>query len=161
MTEAEAPLWGFDPADREREVVRELVVEPEVVVEPQPVPAAVATAPASPATSPAPARRLEPKPQSGWTVRLSPRSSTERERKLSAREAQLPQLVEEIVATAKTQQEGLSSKGNARRALAAAREQLPLAAGGDPASRIQSLLEAGELEEAATGAIQLATVMGG
>ncbi|HUY08881.1 MAG TPA: hypothetical protein VMW80_05455, partial [Candidatus Dormibacteraeota bacterium] len=161
LTEAEAPLWGFDPADRESEVAREPVAEPEVLVEAQPVPAAVAAAAPSPGTAAVPVRRLNPQPKSGWTVRRSPRSSTERERKLTAREAQLPQLVEEIVATAKTQQEGLSSKGNARRALAAAREQLPLAVGADPTSQIHSLLEAGELEGAATMAIQLATTRGG
>ncbi|MGC2192799.1 MAG: hypothetical protein WA751_10765 [Candidatus Dormiibacterota bacterium] len=157
LTEAEAPLWGFDPAAREPEVQ----TEPAKPLAPKspPVPATVAAAP--PPAAAAPATRLGAAPQSGWTVRLSPRTSTERERKLTAREAQLPELVEEIVATAKSQQAGLSSRGTARRALTAAQGKLPLADSANSSNKIQALLANGELEEAATLAVQMATTVGG
>ena len=155
LTEDEAPLWGFDPAARQSEVEEKATGEP--AEEPAPaVPAAVASAPPERGPFAAPGGRPARAPRSGWTVRDSPRTSTERDRKLLAREAQLPLLVEEIVATAKSQQVALSSRGNARRALAAARDKLPLADGADPSSEIQSLLEAGQLEEAATMAVQMA-----
>lgn len=155
LTGDEAPLWGFDPAARESEVEEKATGEP--AEEPAPaVPPAVASAPPERGPFAAPAGRPARGPRSGWTVRDSPRTSTERDRKLLAREAQLPLLVEEIVATAKSQQVALSSRGNARRALAAARDKLPLADGADPSSEIQSLLEAGQLEEAATMAVQMA-----
>lgn len=155
LTRDEAPLWGFDPAARQSEVEEKATGEP--AEEPAPaVAAAVASAPPERGPFAAPGGRPAGAPRSGWTVRDSPRTSTERDRKLLAREAQLPLLVEEIVATAKSQQVALSSRGNARRALAAARDKLPLADGADPSSEIQSLLEAGQLEAAATMAVQMA-----
>ena len=164
LTEAEAPLWGFDPANREgsqsEEPAPESVGEP--VLDPVRAAPAPVTAP-SPRAAPAlvPASRATAGPRSGWTVRLSPRTSGERDRKLQAREAQLPILVEEIVATAKSQQAALSARGNARRVLAAAREALPLADGADPSTQIQSLLESGQLEEAAAMAVQMAGTLPG
>ena len=155
LTGGEAPLWGFDPAARESEVEEKATGEPAEEPAPEVLPA-VASAPPERGPFAAPAGRPARAPRSGWTVRDSPRTSTERDRKLLAREAQLPLLVEEIVATAKSQQVALSSRGNARRALAAARDKLPLAEGADPSSEIQSLLEAGQLEEAATMAVQMA-----
>jgi tetratricopeptide (TPR) repeat protein len=87
---------------------------------------------------------------------MSPRTSTERDRKLQAREAQLPGLLEEIVAAAKSQQDAIPAKSPARRALEATRETLPLAEGSEPAGQIQALLDGGKLEEAASMAVQLA-----
>ncbi len=161
LTEAEAPMWGFDPAARESEVAEEPVSPPVRNPEP-PVPATVAAASPSPAAEATrPATRPDHAQRSSWTVRLSPSRLTEQERKLIAREAELPKLVEEIVATAKNQQAELSSKGHARRALEAARVKLPLADGADPSIQIHELLEAGQLEEAATMAVQMATTVGG
>jgi hypothetical protein len=147
----DASFWGFDPAAREVEAA------PEPVVESSP-PAPARAAPGSPSRHPSvdPSHWARPPTRSGWAVRLSPRTTTEREKKLRARQAQLPPLVDEIVATVKSEQGVLSSKGNARKVLAAARERLPLAEGADPSEQIRSVLESGELEEAATLAIQLA-----
>jgi hypothetical protein len=68
----------------------------------------------------------------------------------------MPPLIQEIVATAQSQQEALSARGNARRVLAAAQERAPLTAAADPASEIKAMLEAGQLEDAATMAVQMA-----
>ncbi|HVB14207.1 MAG TPA: hypothetical protein VNH38_05555 [Candidatus Dormibacteraeota bacterium] len=160
LTEDEASLWGFDPAARATETA-EAAPQPARPEPAPPEPAPVlAPAPEEPAAA-AQVAPPEPAPKSGWTVRLSPKTSDEREKKLTAREAQLPQLVEEIVAAARAQQDGLSARGNARRALAAARDQLPLTDGADPTSQIQALLEAGQLEEAATLAVQMANTLAG
>ncbi|HEY6538473.1 MAG TPA: hypothetical protein VI138_05460, partial [Candidatus Dormibacteraeota bacterium] len=146
LSDDEAPLWGFDPAARETGSV-----------EPAPEPAPVLE-PAVPVASGAngAARRPELTHRVGWTVRLSPRSSTEQERKLEARAAQLPGLLDEIVAAAQSQQEALSARGSARRALAAAKSMPPLAAGADPGERVQAHLEAKEFEEAARLAVHVA-----
>lgn len=120
-----------------------------------------ATAPPEPA-SPEPPPAAEPRasaeqaPRSGWTVRLSPRRATEQERKLAAREQEMPPLIEEIVVAARSQQDRLSARGNARRVLAAANERTAIAASADPAAEIKVMLEAGQLEEAATLAVQMA-----
>ncbi|MGH7641494.1 MAG: hypothetical protein ACRENX_00490 [Candidatus Dormibacteria bacterium] len=160
LTENAASLWGFDPAARESEVLDEPSAPP--APEPDaPVPAGVAGAPRVSIAETRLETRPEPTTKSGWAVRLSPRTNTERERKLAAREAQLPVLVGEIVAAAKTQQEALSARGNARRALAAARDKLPLADGNDPSGAIEAMLEAGQLEEAASMAVQMANTVGG
>ncbi|MGC1183998.1 MAG: hypothetical protein WBA31_02455 [Candidatus Dormiibacterota bacterium] len=159
LSDEEAPLWGFDPAAR----TEEPGAEPATAPVPQPAPQPQPKVPATVAASPRPGGQLavgERRPElgrhSGWTVRLSPRISTEQERKLAAREAELPALLEEIVAAAKSQQEAIPAKSAARRALAATRETLPLAEGTDPAGQIQALLEAGEMENAAATAVQLA-----
>ncbi|HVB54545.1 MAG TPA: hypothetical protein VNF24_10210 [Candidatus Acidoferrales bacterium] len=160
LTQDEAPLWGFDPAARESGFPEDSS-EPPVPEPTPPVPATVGGAPPSTVAGAVAEARPEPALRSGWTVRLSPRSSTEHERKLAARQAQLPLLVAEIVAAATTQQAALSARGNARRALAAARDKLPLADGADLTSAIESMLEAGQLEEAASMAVQMANTVGG
>lgn len=164
LRDEEAPLWGFDPAARTEESGDEPGATPGPNHSPQPQPKVPATAAATPRPGGQLAvgqRRPDLGRHSGWTVRLSPRVSTERERKLAAREAELPALLEEIVAAAKSQQEAIPAKSTARRALAAARETLPLAEGTDPAGQIQALLEAGELENAAATAVQLASAQRG
>lgn len=164
QAESEASLWGFDPANRESPVVEEVAADPVPAPVAGPGPAVPAAAPAAAPTS-TPVAELEPRPadspESSWTVRLSPRSATERDRRLQAREAQLPLLVEEIVATAKSQQAGLSSRGAARRVLAAAKEALPVAAGADPSEKILALLESGNLEDAVAQAVQVAETVRG
>ena len=164
LRDEEAPLWGFDPAAR----TEESGDAPGATPGPKPSPQAQPQVPATAAETPRPGgqlavgqRRPDLGRHSGWTVRLSPRVSTERERKLAAREAELPALLEEIVAAAKSQQEAIPAKSTARRALAATRETLPLAEGTDPAGQIQALLEAGELENAAATAVQLASAQRG
>jgi tetratricopeptide (TPR) repeat protein len=74
---------------------------------------------------------------------------------------ELPPLVEEIVAAARSLQDALSARGNARRVVAAAGERPPLAATTDPGSEIKTMLEAGQLEEAATTALQMASISPG
>lgn len=78
-----------------------------------------------------------------------------------ARQALLAPLVEEIIATAKSQQGDLSKRGSARRALDKAREQLPLADAADSSAQIHALLDKGELEQAVTLAVQLAEAFPG
>ena len=155
----EAALWGFDPATRESD--RAPVPAEQPGRDPSPLVPAGAGAVASGAGVSARLAPPESVPRSGWTVRLSPRSSTERDRKLAARHEHLPQLLEEIVATAKSQQAGLSNRGNARRAQESARDKLPLAEGADPTVQISALLEAGKLEEAAAVAVHMAATVGG
>lgn len=169
LTEEDAPLWGFDPANRKVETSAQALDDPpapEVVEEPAPD-QAVGRAVVAPAKEesvappePATVEALPPAeqaPHSSWTVRLSPRRATEQERKLAARELELPPLVEEIVAAARSLQDALSARGNARRVVAAAGERPPLAATTDPGSEIKTMLEAGQLEEAATTALQMAS----
>ena len=154
------PVWGFDPSARGIEVAPESAkTGPQAPA--HPVPAAVSAAPRPRVTEAIPDLRPELNARSGWTVRLSPRSRSEWERKLAAREAQLPQLIEEIVAAAQTQQASLSSRGNARRALTAASAKLPVADGADLTGQIESMLESGQLEEAATLAVHVAGTVGG
>ncbi|HUY56843.1 MAG TPA: hypothetical protein VMV12_03325 [Candidatus Micrarchaeaceae archaeon] len=154
------PVWGFDPSARGMEVAQESAQFGRQDPAP-PVPAAVPAAPRPPVTDAVPDLRTGLNASSGWTVRLSPRSRSEWERKLTAREAQLPQLIEEIVAAAQTQQASLSSRGNARRALTAASAKLPVADGADLTGQIESLLESGQLEAAATLAVHVAGTVGG
>ena len=169
LTEEESPLWGFDPATRQPETSDLALDEPpapEIAEEPAPdravAMAAVApereemVAPPEPATA-EPSVPVEQAPRSSWTVRLSPRRATEQERKLAAREVEMTPLVEEIVAAARSLQDALSSRGNARRVMAAAKERPPLAATADPGSDVKTMLEAGQLEEAATMALQMAS----
>lgn len=169
LTEEESPLWGFDPATRQPETSDQALDEPpapEIAEEPAPdravAMAAVApereemVAPPEPATA-EPSVPVEQAPRSSWTVRLSPRRATEQERKLAAREVEMTPLVEEIVAAARSLQDALSSRGNARRVMAAAKERPPLAATADPGSDVKTMLEAGQLEEAATMALQMAS----
>jgi hypothetical protein len=168
LTEEDAPLWGFDPATREVESSAQDLDEPapEAIEEPAPAQAVetAAVAPVEEETAPPPEPAVlepllpaEPAPRSGWTVRLSPRRATEQERKLANRESEMPPLVEEIVAAARRQQDALSARGNARRVMAAAREKPALAATADLATEIKTLLEAGQLEDAATLALQMAS----
>jgi hypothetical protein len=173
LTEEDAPLWGFDPATREVEASEQTLPEPvseeaeipasnngvdaaatEPAVEayavpPEPAPPEAAPVERSPAAGQAP-------PPSGWTVRLSPRRATEQERKLAARELEIPPLIQEIVAAARSQQDRLSARGNARRVLSAAKERPAISVTADPATEIKAMLEAGQLEEAATLAVQMA-----
>jgi hypothetical protein len=81
---------------------------------------------------------------------------TEREKKLLARQAQLPPLVEEIVAAVKSQRKALPSKGKVGQVLAAVQGRSQFAPDADASEQIRSALEAGELEQAATMAIPLA-----
>ncbi|MGA8208259.1 MAG: hypothetical protein WB867_09600, partial [Candidatus Dormiibacterota bacterium] len=173
LTEEEAPLWGFDPTTREVEAS-------EHALEEHPVPPTLEESAAAQAreSSPAPPKSVAPpevqraappepaaveprpsieqEPRSGWTVRLSPRRATEQERKLAARELEMPPLIDEIVLAARSQQDRLSARGNARRVMAAAKDGAARAANGDPASEIKAMLEAGQLEEAATLALRMA-----
>ncbi len=159
LTDDDAPLWGFDPAARQSAAAE----PPTETFEPEPPADELVTAGVSPSAEPVAdeetgtsrAQKL------AWTVRLSPRTRSDREKKLVARQAQLPSLVDEIVAAAKVQQEALSVRGNARRALSSARESLPLAERVDPSTQIEALLEAGQIEEAASMAVQVATTVGG
>jgi hypothetical protein len=164
----DAPLWGFDPATRDVEAGEQALREPAsaelggpaadtapdtasagpVLEEP--------SAPSEPAQPEPPPAAAEHAPRSGWTVRLSPRRATEQERKLAARELEIPPLIDEIVVAARSQQDRLSARGNARRVLAAAKERAPLAANRDPAAEIKAMLEVGQLEDAATLAMQMA-----
>jgi hypothetical protein len=173
LTEEDAPLWGFDPATREVEASEPALQDPalEEVEEPA-ASETVITASAGPAVEertappelappePAPTERqpaaAQAPPPSGWTVRLSPRRATEQEQKLAARELEIPPLIEEILLAAKSQQERLSARGNARRVLAAAKERPAISVTADPATEIKAMLEAGQLEEAATLAVQMA-----
>jgi hypothetical protein len=148
LTDEEAPLWGFDPAAREP--------DPEAVPDrPAKVAAAAAASPRPGGQLAVGERRPELVHHSGWTVRLSPRISTEQESKLEARQAELPVLLEEIAAAAKSQQEAIPAKSNARRALDA-KQSLSLAEGTDPAGQIQALLDEGHLDNAAAMAVQFA-----
>ena len=154
LTDEEAPLWGFDPAAREPgpEAAQ---VERSVPDRPAKVAAAAAASPRRGGQLAVGERRPELVHHSGWTVRLSPRISTEQERKLEARQAELPVLLEEIAAAAKSQQEAIPAKSNARRALEA-KQSLSLAEGTDPAGQIQALLDEGHLDNAAAMAVQFA-----
>jgi hypothetical protein len=154
LTDEEAPLWGFDPAAREP--------EPEAAPVERAVPDRPAKVAAAAVASPRPGgqlavgqRRPELARHSGWTVRLSPRISTEQERKLEARQAELPVLLEEIATAAKSQREAIPAKSNARRVLEA-KQSLSLAEGTDPAGQIQGLLDEGQLDNAAAMAVQFA-----
>ncbi|MGH7609302.1 MAG: hypothetical protein ACREOD_05080, partial [Candidatus Dormibacteria bacterium] len=93
---------------------------------------------------------------SGWTVRLSPRTASERGQRLHARQGQLSKLLQEIVKSAEEQRQAVTGKGDARRVLETARRQLPSADGHDPRSQLRSLLEASQIEDAVTLAVRVA-----
>ncbi|MGH7667782.1 MAG: hypothetical protein ACRENY_00450 [Candidatus Dormibacteria bacterium] len=159
VSEDDAPLWGFDPAARDQPVHEVDFPEtfPEAV--PPESPPVGAGNGASAETGVAPAAAVATR--SSWTVRLSPRTSSEQERKLRAREAQMPALVEELISAAEQQQSNLNSRGEAKRALTSARDRDHLELGPDPAQEIQLLLDAGDFQEATTMVVQLATRVGG
>ncbi|MGH7758827.1 MAG: tetratricopeptide repeat protein [Candidatus Dormibacteria bacterium] len=165
-----ASLWGFDP-ESPTEAPEELAAAPvEVVAEPEPPPPPEPPpAPADlpqPTPSPAPAAAAAPpaaavtpqaarngsspvERQSGWMVRLSPRTTSERDKRLQAREGQLPELLREISEAAEEQRRGAAAKGTAHRLLEAARRQLPEGDGRSTLARARERLQTEDLEQAA------------
>ncbi|MGH7640039.1 MAG: hypothetical protein ACREN7_03455 [Candidatus Dormibacteria bacterium] len=157
-------LWGFDPA--QREVATDHRMAEAVAESLADIPARGPDQPGGngsngtngdhPAAGPADAN-----PRGGWSVRLSPRSGTEIQRRLAARQDQMAHLVEEIIAAADQQQGEFSARGPARQALRAARDRERLELATDAESHIRSLLARGETEEAVIAAVQLSTSLGG
>ncbi len=177
-----ASLWGFDP-ESPTEAPEELAAAPvEVVAEPEPPPPPEPPpAPAElpqPTTAPAPAAAAAPpaaavtpqaarngsstvERQSGWTVRLSPRITSERDKRLQAREGQLPELLREISEAAEEQRRGAAAKGTAHRLLGAARRQLPEGDGRSTLARARERLQTEDLEQAAVLALMVSEAFPG
>ena len=152
----EAGLWGFDPAERESpaEMATGLApaavdeaavaVEPALAVESRPAGSApVASTAGSPAASP-----------HGWTVRLSPRATRERENRLRKRLDEIPALTDEIVAQVHAQRRAVSDRGTAREAVRAASEQAAPSELAVAVQRMAELIDGHRLTEAAALALR-------
>lgn len=148
----EVSLWGFDPTAREQEQdeppakpqALEPTVAPEVAIVVEATPA-----PARPTMQPVEGPSAPVSAASGWRVRLSPRQSQERERKVGSRRPELKPLMQEIVTQVHEQRRAVSERGPARQAVHMSAE---LGAPADMASaqaQLDTALAGGNLERAA------------
>ena len=161
-------LWGFDPAAREA---------PDSDTASEPLPATAAEPPGSgPAiaveasavvTSAAPAMAgtgipgLRPRPNHGWSVRLSPKAAGEQERRLKQRQAELPALVAEIVDQVHQQRRAVSDRGSSRQAVRSAAEQTAPPDLPSAHAALGACLEENRLAEAAAIALRAAEAFPG
>ena len=160
--EEEVALWGFDPAAREP-------AEPESP--PAPLPDSVPPSPDSgpliavEATAVAPSAvpalvgagtlTARPRPNHGWSVRLSPKASEERERRLQQRQAELPAVVDAIVEQVHQQRRAVSDRGLSRQAVRAAAEQTAPSDLPSASVTMGELLDAKRLADAAALALRV------
>jgi hypothetical protein len=153
----EATLWGFDPSAREEPDAEVPVAENPAPGEvPQPVSKALAADSALTTDS---RERAEDEradlpgtsaqvPGGGWTIRLSPKMSRERERRLEVRLDELPLLIDEIVAQVHEQRRAVSDRGLANKAVRAAAEQSAPSDMNSVETLLWGMLEAGNLTDA-------------
>jgi hypothetical protein len=153
----EATLWGFDPAAREEPEAKAPMAEsPEAVDGPQPDSKVLVVESAVPAGG---RERMGPErsdsrgastqaPGGGWTIRLSPKMSRERERRLEVRLDELPSLIDEIVAQVHEQRRAVSDRGLANKAVRAAAEQSAPSDMNSAETLLWGMLDAGHLTEA-------------
>lgn len=149
----EVSLWGFDPSAREpeRDEAPPSPEAPEPIAEAPEVAIAVEAtpAPAKPTTPTGDGPAAPVSAASGWRVRLSPRQSQERERKIASRQSELKLLIQEIVTQVHEQRRAVSERGPARQAVHMSAE---LGAPADMASaqaQLSTALAGGNLERAA------------
>ena len=156
VADAEAGLWGFDPAERESPpgvaagsappAVDPVAVVAEAALAVESRPAGSASGSSTADTSPASPH--------GWTVRLSPRAARERESRLRKRLDELPVLTDAIIAQVHQQRRAVSDRGTAREAVHAASEQSAPSELAVAATRMAELIDGHRLTEAAALALR-------